>query len=49
MYNVYGNITCDFCQSVVNDKDYIIVKDNDAILHYCNEECKNKHEKLCQK
>lgn len=46
MYQVFGNIACDYCQEVLNVKDYLIIKDKKAILHYCNEVCKEKHKNI---
>jgi hypothetical protein len=45
MYGVFGSIVCDCCGAVVNNVDYITVKNVNGILHYCNEECKTKHGK----
>lgn len=42
MYTVFGIIICDHCQAVVNEQDYLIVKNKKEILHYCNEECKKQ-------
>lgn len=41
MYKGYGNITCDFCESSVSDKDFVVVKDKDGITHFCNNDCKD--------
>lgn len=43
MYKGFGNIVCDCCSTIVNFIEYITVKGKNRVLHYCNEECKNKH------
>lgn len=45
MYKGFGEIVCDQCHIIVNDLDYIILKDKKVILHYCSEKCKKKHQK----
>lgn len=46
MYKAHGTITCDYCETSVNDKDYIIIKNENSLMHFCNEKCKfNKKEK----
>lgn len=43
MYRAFGNIVCDNCLVNVNDMIYITVKGKESILHFCCEECRNKH------
>ena len=42
-YKGFGNIVCDKCMRILNYIDYIIIKGKNRILHYCSEECKEKH------
>ncbi len=49
MYKGYGNITCDFCEISVSDKDFVVVKDKEGITHFCNDECLKKYLEIKQK
>lgn len=46
MYKAFGNITCDYCETEVSNIDFIVIKSNEAVEHYCSEKCKNKNNKL---